>query len=529
MMKIALIAFTVHGAPSAAHYMSTSGFQPADSDARHGAHYTECRTSPAPRKAWRGDCNALRPALPPPATPHRCCPALLHALASVRRLGFDPPAPAPPYNAPRASFGRPPLPPCNVRAHRARVRFRRPLPPPFCDAPAPPFDAPEPPPYNTPAPLPTRRAAPLPAQARGSVAGSLLTPAAAAALQRPAPPCERARAERLQLRNKDDGLWRRRRVEGVPQQRQRARVHCEVRRPLRAPRTVASSTQNSAHAAVSAQCASAANSCACACSSCSHASAYACCPCAAPPASAHAACLTTPALTACLAAPTLTAPAATPASAMSTRIARSARASACTVPPVRATHRGLLNAELRPRCCVGPVRRRRHLVRLRVQQLQPRVRMRMLSVRGARARSVALAVLDLVVQHHHKPCQQARTRRASPRPHSRRPPRPPKIRYITLDFLVQTMFKHKQIRQEYAAVFKIVPRYSSTRNYRCTGISMSFCRAKLRPLPQVLCLTGTFDKRNITSSSSYLRGPQMVTHDVGQALPARQRSPISDI
>lgn len=34
---------------------STSGFQPsADSDARHGARYTECRTSPAPRKAWRG-------------------------------------------------------------------------------------------------------------------------------------------------------------------------------------------------------------------------------------------------------------------------------------------------------------------------------------------------------------------------------------------------------------------------------------------------------------------------------------------
>ncbi|KAJ7210880.1 hypothetical protein GGX14DRAFT_565472 [Mycena pura] len=374
---------------------------PADSDARHGAHYTECRTSPAPRKAWRGDCNALRPALPPPATPHRCCPALLHALASVRRLGFDPPAPAPPCNAPRASFGRPPLPPCNVRAHRARVRFRHPPPPPFCDAPALPCDAPEPPPYNTPAPLPTRRAAPLPAQARGSVAGSLLTPAAAAALQRPAPPCERARAERLQLCNKDDGLRRRRRVEGVPQQRSsasargytvRSAAPCAHRAPW-PPRHRTLPTPLCRPNAPP--------------------------PPTPPPASAHAACLTTPALTACLAAPTLTAPAATPASAMSTRIARSARASARTVPPVRATHRGLLNAELRPRCCVGPVRRRRHLVRLRVQQLQPRVRMRMLSVRGARARSVALAVLDLVVQHHHKPCQQARTRRASPRPHSR--------------------------------------------------------------------------------------------------------------
>ncbi|KAJ7198129.1 hypothetical protein GGX14DRAFT_573683 [Mycena pura] len=385
-MKIALIVFTVHGAPSAAHCMSTSGFQPsADSDARHGARYTECRTSPAPRKAWRGDCNALRPALPPPATPHRCCPALLHALASVRRLGFDPPAPAPPCNAPRASFGRPPLPPCNVRAHRARVRFRRPPPPPFCDAPAPPCDAPEPPPYNTPAPLPTRRAAPLPAQARGSVAGSLLTPAAAAALQRPAPPCERAWAERLQLRNKDDGLWRRRRVEGVPQQRSSASARGYTARSAapcarRAPRPPRRRTPPPPLCRPNAPP-----------------------PPSPPPVSAHAACLTTPALTACLAAPTLTAPAATPASATSTRIARSARASACAAPPARATHRGLLDAELRPRCCVGPVCRRRHLVRLRVQQLQPRVRMRMLSVRGARARGVALAVLDLVVQHHHKP------------------------------------------------------------------------------------------------------------------------------
>ncbi|KAJ7215802.1 hypothetical protein GGX14DRAFT_391485 [Mycena pura] len=72
---------------------------------------------------------------------------------------------------------------------------------------------------------------------------------------------------------------------------------------------------------------------------------------------------------------------------------------------------------------------------------------------------------------------------------------------------------------------------ANTKGNLTNPASCFFNLRKFSLLMKLVCgrLTGTFDKRNITSSSSYLRGPQMVTHDVGQALPARQRSPISDI